>query len=209
MKPLILIGGGGHCRSIIDVVESTNDYEIQGILDVEKNVGEKVFDYVIIGTDDKLDDYIRKGFSFLNSLGQIGLPDLRRKVNKRVLEKGGRFATVISKYSRIGKNVQVGEGTVIMHNTILNANAQIGKHCIVNSNAVIEHDCCLGDYVHIAPSATINGGCRLKDDSFVGSNSTIIQGVSLEEKTVIGAGSLVLKSLTKSGIYFGSPLRKR
>lgn len=209
MKPLILIGGGGHCRSVIDVIESTDNYKIIGILDTFKNVGRRVLDYKIIGTDNEIGHFIDEDYYFLNTLGQIGLPDLRRRINERILQKGGKFATIISDNAIIGKNVQIGEGTVVMHNAVVNVNSQIGNHCIINSNALVEHDCILGDYIHIAPAAVLNGGCIVKYNCFVGSGTTIIQGVSIVENSVIGAGAFVLRSLAESGTYFGNPLIKK
>lgn len=38
MRPLILIGGGGHCKSVIDVAESAG-YTILGILDMPEMLG--------------------------------------------------------------------------------------------------------------------------------------------------------------------------
>ena len=53
-QPIILIGGGGHCISCIDVVEKTDQYEILGILDVKAKVGTKIGKYEVIGTDDEI-----------------------------------------------------------------------------------------------------------------------------------------------------------
>ena len=58
-KPLILLGGGGHCKSVIDVAESAG-YTILGILDKPELVGTMVLDYEIIGTDDDIPLYVDK-----------------------------------------------------------------------------------------------------------------------------------------------------
>ena len=46
-KPLILVGGGGHCKSVIDVAESAG-YTILGILDKPEEIGKHVFGYEVI-----------------------------------------------------------------------------------------------------------------------------------------------------------------
>ncbi len=48
-KPkLILIGGGGHCKSCIDVIEQEDKFEIAGILDVPEKKGERILNYEIL-----------------------------------------------------------------------------------------------------------------------------------------------------------------
>ena len=59
-KPLIFIGGGGHCKSVIEVAESAG-YSILGILDMPENVGNEVLpDHRVIGTDDDISTYVDK-----------------------------------------------------------------------------------------------------------------------------------------------------
>lgn len=41
MKPIILIGGGGHCKSVIEAAESSGR-AIAGILDMAENVGHEI-----------------------------------------------------------------------------------------------------------------------------------------------------------------------
>ena len=41
MKPIILVGGGGHCKSVIDAAESA-DYSILGVLDMPDEVGKAI-----------------------------------------------------------------------------------------------------------------------------------------------------------------------
>ena len=51
MNSLILLGGGGHCKSVIDVAESAG-YNILGVLDRPEEVGKPLLDYKVICTDD-------------------------------------------------------------------------------------------------------------------------------------------------------------
>ena len=71
MKKLYLIGGGGHCKSCIDVIEQTQEYKIEGIFDVKERVGEKVLGYEIIGDDNDIEKYQEDQNYFLITIGQI------------------------------------------------------------------------------------------------------------------------------------------
>ena len=191
MKNLILIGGGGHCKSCIDVIEEVNEYKIAGILDTQDKVGQKIFDYEIIGTDDDIEKYAKEGYEFLITLGQISSADLRKKLFNQIKNAGGKLATVISPLSYVSKHAKIGEGTIVMHAAIVNAGACIGENCIINTKTLIEHDCTICDNCHVAVGAVLAGGVNLGNDSFIGANATVVQYLDLPAKSFIKAGELV------------------
>ena len=178
MKNLILVGGGGHCKSVIDVAESAG-YNILGILERPEEVGKKVLDYEVIGTDDDMAKFADQA-EFVVTVGQIMSPDLRIKLHKMLADAGCRLATIISPTAHVSKYATIGEGTVVMHKAVVNADAKIGKGCIINTFANIEHDVVVGDYCHISTGAMVNGGAVIADGSFVGSQSAINQCVKIE-----------------------------
>ena len=191
MKELILIGGGGHCKSCIDIIEQQSEYNIVGILDKTDKRGQKVFDYEIIGTDEDIDKYVSLEYEFLITLGQIKTSNIRKMLFKKIKSLGGKLATIISPNAYISKHSSIEEGTIIMNGVIINANSKIGKNCTINSKALIEHDCIIGDNCHISISAVIAGGVKIESDSFIGANATIVQGINVPSESFIKAGSLV------------------
>lgn len=202
-KNLILVGGGGHCKSVIDVAEIAG-YHILGIIDIPEKIGSSVLNYKVIGTDSQIQDFVQEA-DFIVTIGQIKESKLRISLHELIKSAGGNLATIISPLARVSRYASIGEGTVIMHNSLVNANTTIGRGCIINSFANIEHDVEIGNYCHISTGATVNGDCIIKDFVFIGSNSVIINGVTITEDCVIGAGTLVRKSITQKGIYFGVP----
>ena len=178
-KPLILLGGGGHCKSVIDVAESAG-YTILGILDKPELVGTKVLDYEIIGTDDNIPQYVDKA-EFLITVGQIKSPAIRKKLATLVEQAGGRFATIIANDAYVSRYANIGKGTVVMHKAVVNANANIGEHCIINTMANIEHEVPIGDFCHISTDVMVNGNCKVPEEIFIGSQSIVNNDVSVCE----------------------------
>ena len=188
-KKLILIGGGGHCVSCIDVIESSSHYTIYGILDTKENVGETVLGYPILGTDADILKYSKEGYHFLITVGHIKNADLRIKLYKNVVENGGKFATVISSRAYIAKSVSIGEGTIVMHDALINANSHVGENCIINSKALIEHDCNVKEHCHLSTGSLINGNVEVGERTFFGSNAVSKQGVKILADSFIKANS--------------------
>lgn len=191
MRDIILIGGGGHCKSCIDVIEMTNKYNIIGILDRKDKVGSQVLGYNIVGTDDDIPKYLNKNIVFLLTIGQLQSSDLRVRLFEKIKKSGGEFATIVSPRAYVSKYALLGEGSIIMHGAQVNAGSKIGKNCIINSKALIEHDCNISDNCHVAVGAVIAGGVDIGECSFIGANSTIVQSLSIPCNTFVKAGSLV------------------
>lgn len=190
MRKLILIGGGGHCHSCIDVIEQEGKYSIHGILDSSLEVNSEVLGYTVLGSDDQIERLAKENYYFLITIGQIKSPTLRIKIASLVTKAGGQFATIISPRSYIAKNVSIEEGTIIMHNSVINTNACLGKHCIINTGSLIEHDARVEDYCHISTMAVVNGSSIISRESFLGSNSTVHDRLTVPPNSVIGAGKI-------------------
>lgn len=202
-KQLILIGGGGHCKSVIEAAESAG-YAILAILDTPENIGKSVLKYTVTGTDADIPDYVSQG-EFIVTVGHIKDATLRIKLHERIKAAGGRLAILVASTAYVSPYAEIGEGTVLMHRATVNAGARIGAGCIINTFANIEHDAAVGNYCHVSTGAMVNGDCEIGEGVFLGSQSVMVNGTSICSGCVIGAGSLVRKSIRKKGIYSGNP----
>lgn len=203
-RPLILIGGGGHCKSVIEVAESTG-YEIKGILDMPDEVGKEVLPgHKVIGTDDEIPQYVEE-CDFIITVGFIKNPALRIKLYNKVKAAGGRLATIIASTAHVSKYAELGEGTVIMHHAFVNAGAKIGDNCIINTFVNIEHDAEVSNQCHISTGTMVNGECKIGENCFIGSQSVCANCIEIASDIIVGAGSVVRKSIRVKGIYAGNP----
>lgn len=203
-RPLILIGGGGHCKSVIEVAESAG-YEIKGILDMPDEVGKDVLPgHKVIGTDDEIPQYVEE-CDFIITVGFIKNPVLRIKLYNKVKAAGGRLATIIASTAHVSKYAELGEGTVIMHHAFVNAGAKIGDNCIINTFVNIEHDAEVGNQCHISTGTMVNGECKIGENCFIGSQSVCANCIEISSDIIVGAGSVVRKSIRMKGIYAGNP----
>lgn len=193
---LILIGGGGHCRSCIDVIESQDLYEIGGIVDLPHNIGNEILGYKIIASDEDLLRLVKEYKNFLITIGQIKTPSLRRDKFALLKQLGGLFPNIISSKAIVSTHAVLGEGNIVMHNAIINAGAKIGNNCIINTGAIVEHDVQIGDHIHISIGAIVNGGTKIGNGTFVGSNSVLRECVSVGNDVIVGAGVTVMRDVS-------------
>ena len=189
-KNIVLLGAGGHCISVIDIIENGNDFNILGILDsnVKKN---NILGHKILGGDNLISDLVNENTYFLITVGQIKSYSVRKNIAKTLKENNAKLATVISPLAYVSKHAYVEEGTVIMNHAIVNAKAKIGKNCIINTKSNIEHGVSIEDFCHISTCAVVNGDCVVGKGSFIGSNATISNGITIKENSIISAGKFI------------------
>ena len=191
MNEIILIGGGGHCRSVIDVIEQEGRFKIVGIVDRSGLIGTDVFGYPVIGKDSDLESLATIYDYALVTVGQIKSPSARIKLFDLALNAGFILPSVISPRAYVSTYAHIGKGTIVMHDALINANATVGCNCIVNTKTLIEHDSKIDDHCHIATNVVINGNVLVGQGSFVGSGSITKEGSIINNNSFIKAGSIV------------------
>ena len=208
MEEIVLVGGGGHCKACIDVIELEGKFRIAGIVDVKEKIGQSVLGYRIIASDEDLADLSKEYKNFLITIGHIKDPTKRVKLYRSLKKFNVNFPVIISPLAYVSKYSFIGEGTIIMHGAIVNSGVQIGINCIINSKALLEHNVKVGNHCHISTGTIINGGSQIGSFSFVGSGSIISNGVTITDNIVIGAGTVVITDIDEAGVYVGNPGRR-
>lgn len=205
MKKIVLIGSGGHAKSIVDTIERLEDLQIEGFIDYKEDVLYR--GYQIIGSDDDLSCVYQKGIrnAFI-CVGFLGQSNLRNSIYEKIKANYFELPSIIDPSCILAKDVCIGEGSFVGKHAIINSASSVGKMCIVNSNAVIEHDCTIDDFSHISVSATICGGVKIGYNTMIGANATVIQGVKIGNNAIVGAGTTVLKDIGDNEIYYGNKI---
>jgi sugar O-acyltransferase (sialic acid O-acetyltransferase NeuD family) len=190
-EKILLIGGGGHCKSCIDVIETQGRYDIHGVIDLPEKIGTRVLSYPIIGSDSDLEAFIKDCENVLLTVGQIGSAEKRTVLFESIKKLGGVFPVIVSPKAYVSSHASIQEGTIVMHHASVNADAKIGRNCIINTGAIIEHDVIIEDYCHISTGAIVNGGVRVNRNSFFGSGAVSKEGITIEENSFIKAHCIV------------------
>lgn len=188
MEDILLIGYGGHAKSVADCIERQKKYKIIGYTDMEEHVSK----YRYLGTDKVLKNYFNQGVkNAVVGIGYMGKGNLRIKLYEN-LKTIGFFLPIIADPSAvISSTAQIGEGAFIGKGAIVNAEAKVGKMTIINTKALVEHECVVGDFVHVAVGAVLCGRVEVGESVFIGANATIIQCMQIPSKVIVPAGEIL------------------
>jgi sugar O-acyltransferase (sialic acid O-acetyltransferase NeuD family) len=205
LPSIILIGAGGHCKSCIDLILSTKQYTIAGIVDVKEKVGTSVLGFPVMASDDDLDTLVKKYDYFVVTVGQIKSPAARIRVYEQLQSLGANIPSIVSPHAYVSPFAKLAAGVMVFHHAVINAVVDIGDNCIINNKALIEHDTTIGAHCHISTAAVLNGAVQVGKGTFIGSNATIRQGITIGAFCTVGAGSAVLTDVAAHAIVAGSP----
>ena len=197
---VIIIGAGGHGKVIADIVIKSGDY-LLGFLDDNLSVDNTVLGYPILGKTENLPEF-NETVKFIVGIGN-------NYTRKHITEKYNsiNWHTAIHPSAVIATDVNIGEGTVVMANTVINPSTKIGRHCIINSGAVIEHDSDIFDYIHISPNVSIGGTVKVGELTHIGIGAAVKNNISITSECIVGAGAVVVKDITDKGTYIGVPAK--
>lgn len=194
---MLVLGNGGHCRSVLDVIKNSYGYNVKKIIDDTRVMDEEAVEF-----------FLNESNCAVLAIGQIEDPSPRMVAVSKFDRDDLWWPVVVARTAVVSETAEIKKGTVVMNNAVVNPYARIEKFCIINTAAVVEHDAQVGCFSHISTGAVVNGGAKVGCMCFVGSNSVIFQGASICDNCVIGAGSVVTGSIEEPGKYFGNPARR-
>lgn len=213
MQNVVIFGASGHGSVVLDCIEKEAKYKVVGYVDSFEEKGTQVNGYSVLGSEHDL-PYLFEKYQLVGGIIAIGDNWTRNLVVERVLKivPKFKFISTVHPSAEVGKDVQIGMGSVVMPGVTINANSVIGNHCILNTNSSLDHDGYMNNFSSLAPNVCVGANFILGRASAICLGANIIENITIGEHTVIGAGSLVVGSITDNVLVYGAPakiVRKR
>lgn len=203
--PVLVYGAGGHAKVVADILERCPQYTVLGFLDDRRDLWNSDFlGYTVLGGMRVLN---RNKASGAHLLLAIGVAAVRRQLAHDLKRAGWSFAIAIHPSAQIGRDVVIGEGTVVMANAVINTGTRLGGHVIINTAATVDHDCTIEDFAHMSPGAHLGGGVHVREGAQVGIGASVIPGISIGRWSMVGAGATVIRNIPDNVIAVGTPAR--
>ena len=198
MNDLVIVGAGGHCRSILSILRLQKNCSILAIYDNAPRPNEYIDGIKVLHIDEILDNKCR------NLFPSIG--DNQRRYDAIKFLTYSSFPSIISPYAYVDPSATIGKGCFIGSFAYVGPQVHIDDFSIINTHAILEHESKVGSFVHLAPSSVVCGRTTISDFCFLGANSVVIDNLEIQKNTIIGAGSVVIRSITAMNTtYVGNP----
>ncbi|MFH1304001.1 MAG: acetyltransferase [Planctomycetota bacterium] len=208
MNSIILTGGGGHAKVLIDLITESGDYHIAGILDPVLKVGMRIKGFAVLGTDAELPTLRDQGIQHVAiAVGSVKCNLLRKTLFDRSRKFGFKIPALVHPRAIVSAGVELTEGVQVMAGAIIQTDTKIGEGTVINTGAQVDHDCHIGSQTFLSPGVILSGGVIVGDNSFIGAGAVVIQGVKIGKNAVVAAGAVVIHDVEDGALVKGVPAR--
>lgn len=210
MDRIVVVGGGGHAKVVIDAIRSKAVFDIVGIVDPQLPVGSLVEGVAVLGGDSELPKLRASGVSHaVVAVGSVGSSSVRRKIFEMLKQNDFCLPALIHKSAYVASSVVLNVGAFVAAGAVIEPGVVVGECAIVNTGAIVDHDCQIGAFVHVAPGSVLSGGVNVGDGAHLGTATCIIENCNIGKNALVGAGSVVVSDIPAECKAFGNPCKVR
>lgn len=207
-EKIIIVGGGGHARIVIDIIGRMNVHDIEAIV-VDKIANDlQNSKYKVYEGDHHLKNLIDSGINKA-AIGVGGFRDnlVRKKIFKNLKSLGFKIVNVIDPSAFISETVFLAEGVVVFPGVIINTDAFIGNNVIIATGSTIDHETIIEDHCLVSAGVTIGGYCKIGESALIALGAKIVSGVTIGKNSLVAAGAVVVKNVEDNCQVFGVPAK--
>jgi sugar O-acyltransferase (sialic acid O-acetyltransferase NeuD family) len=198
---LLVFGGGGHGKSLIELIRTVGAYRVAGIVDDSLPPASEVLGVTVLGGRDVLAELRRRGLRLAaNAVGGIGDARRRIQVFDALREADFECPPLIHPTAWLESTAQVQPGAQILPLAYVGSEALVGRGVIVNTSAVVSHDCRIGDYANLAPGALLAGGVEVGEAALIGMGVSVHLGVRIGRMARCGNGAVISADVPEGAI---------
>ena len=207
MKDVFIAGAGGFGRELVawatDHPDCGREWRLAGFLDdnPEALAGYR-YPLSVVGG---IADY-EPGKNELLLCG-LGVPAVKERLCPELIRRGAVFLTLVHPRAVVGRNVELGAGTVVCPGAVLTSDIQAGELVLFNNLSSAGHDVRVGAYSTLSCHVDLTGYVEIGRGVMVGSHASILPKVTVGDGAFVGAGSVVLNPVGAGQHVFGSPAR--
>ena len=192
--PVIVMGGGGHAKVLITALHAANK-NILGLTDPLFEKGSEILGVKVLGDDSFIENHSPNDIMLVNGIGALPYQELRKRLAKKIRDKGYSFLSIIHPTAIISDNVILSEGCQIMAGVVIQPGTRIERDCIINTGVLVDHDCVVEKDTHLAPGVVCCGGVTIGKSVNIGAGTTVIHNITIGAQSVIAAGSTIYKDV--------------
>lgn len=184
--PLVIVGAGGHGRSVLELARSSGAYDVTAFLDDEQPPGTDILGVPVWGPTSLLDTLTSRRVQTVHIA--IGRNVTRQALCERARSARLVLATLIHPRALVSPSAVLGAGSAVMALAAVGTEATLGEGVIVNAGAVVDHHAQVGAFGHLGASATMAGGTAIGARAWLQAGAALGYGVRLPDDSVVSAG---------------------
>lgn len=185
-EKLLIVGAGGHGRSVAEAAMLSGQYMVVGFVDDAAASVSQILDIPVLGTTTDLGVYRTHASKVIVAIGNNAL---REKLMFTLAQADFEWATVIHPRAIVSPRAHIGAGSAVMAGAIVGTEAHLGCGVIVNCGAVVDHHAQVHDFGHLGVSSCMAGGAQLGRGAWMQAGCALGYGVEVPSGAVLSPGT--------------------
>lgn len=185
---LLVVGAGGHGRSVAEAAALSGKFEVVGFLDDSLPSGETVLGVPVLGPVASMADQRAAAEQAIVAIGNNGV---REKLMLQLATAGFDLATVVHPRAIVSPSAVLGKGATVMAGSIVGTEARLGMGSIVNCGAVVDHHATVEEFGHLGVNASMVGGTVLGRGAWMQAGAALGYGVKVPAGVTLALGEAV------------------
>jgi len=203
VRPVWVIGNGGHAKVVIDALRLQRSCQVAGIISDDPAAPPVEPGLLHIGPVSP--DVLRR-HGVDRAIIAIGANSVRARIAAE-LDDAVEWVSAIHPSAIVSPTATIGTGILLAAGSIVQPSVAVGDHAIINTGASVDHDSVIGACAHIAPGAHLAGNVMVGEGTLVGVGASVIPGITIGTNAIIGAGSVVIRDIPDNARVVGNPAR--
>lgn len=185
---LLVVGAGGHGRSVAEAAELTSQFQVVGFLDDSLTTGELVLGVHVLGPVASMAQHRAAANQAIVAIGDNAV---REKLMQQLAAAGFEWATVVHPRAIVSPSAVLGAGSAVMAGAIVGTEARLGVGAIVNCGAVVDHHATVEDFGHLGVNASMAGGTVLGRGAWMQAGAALGYGMKVPAGVTLAPGEAV------------------
>ncbi len=203
---LVIFGGGGQGKCLIDLIQLRGDFRVVGIVDDGIPAGTAILGVPVLGGASILPDLYSIGMRLAaNAVGGIGNVAVRVKIFELLAEAGFACPNLVHPTALVEPSAELEGGVQILAKSYVSSAARVGFGTLINAGVIVSHDCRIGQCANLSPGAALAGEVTVEDFAQIGMNATVNIGVRIGKGAQVGNGATIKADVPPGGrVYAGA-----
>jgi acetyltransferase EpsM len=198
---IVIYGGGGHGKSVLDLLRILGTYRVVGFIDDGVSAGDQIMGLPVLGDGEMLEELHQQGVHLaVNAVGGIGIVQVRVKVFQHLAEAGFVCPAVVHPTAFVEPSAVLSPGVQVFPHAYIGSDVNVGFGSIINTGAIVSHDCQLADFANISPGAILAGNVKIGQGALIGMGVTVNLGVEIGAGARVGNSAVVKEKLPANGV---------
>jgi sugar O-acyltransferase (sialic acid O-acetyltransferase NeuD family) len=208
-QKVIIIGNSIAADIIFGYLDADKRYEVACFAVDKEFINNKIkFGLDVLDMETLKLNFSSKEYKVVLGVGYNNINQNREAIYHRIKTMGFVIETYIHPSAVVHHGTFIGEGSMVLSNSVVEPFAKIGINSLIWSNCTIAHHSEVQDHCWIASNSVLSGEAIIKDFVFIGVNCTIVNKVTIEKLNIIGAGSLITKSTKAEEVFLSRNAEK-